>query len=122
MLQGTISLLRVADARKSEAFFRDKLGFQTTWDHAPGDGLPVFVEIARDRVAFHLSEHSGDGPERIQLYVNVDDAQVLHDEFVGKGVEVIEPLHDAPWGHRVFVIEDLDGNTLRFGSPIIAPD
>ena len=118
MLLRTISMLRVADARASEAFFRGKLGFETSWEYDPGDGYPVFVEVTRDWVSFHLSEHDGDGPPGIQVYVGVRDAKALYDEFLAKGVEIAEPPSEAPWGEVVFVIQDLDGNTLRFGSPI----
>ena len=116
MLLRTISMLRVADARASEKFFCDKLGFRTTWEYDPGEGYPVFLEVARDEVAFHLSEHEGDGPSAIQIYVCVADAEKLYDEFIAKGVEIAEPPHEAPWGDIVFVMQDLDGNTLRIGS------
>lgn len=118
MLKGTISLLRVKDARKSQAYFQDKLGFRTTWEHDPGDGFPVFLEVARDHVAFHLSEHEGDGPFGITVYINVADAQSLHDEFASRGVEIAEPIQEAEWGETTFAINDLDGNTFRFGSPV----
>lgn len=117
MFQSTISTLRVADARASEAFYRDKLGFRTTWDHDPGDGHPVFVEVARDGVAFHLSEHEGDGPEKVSIYVNVADAAALFRDFQKRGVKISSPLEDMPWGHKVFTLEDPDGNILRLGSP-----
>ena len=114
-------MLRVTDARKSQAFFQDRLGFKTTWEHDPGDGFPVFLEVSRDAVSFHLSEHEGDGPLGIQVYVNVADAGLLSEEYGAQGVEFVEPLHDAEWGERVFVIQDPDGNLLRFGSPIPTP-
>ncbi len=118
MLQGTISMLRVADARKSEAFFCGKLGFRKTWEYDPGDGYPVFMEVTRDAVSFHLSEHEGDGPAGIQLYVNVADAKALYEEFTSRSVDIGNAPEEAPWGHLVFELQDLDGNTLRFGSPI----
>ena len=118
MLQSTISMLRVANARLSEKLFRDVFGFETTWEHDPGDGQPVFIEVVRDAVAIHLSEHEGDGPIGIQVYVNVSDAKALHDEFDSRGANITQPLQDSPWGHLIFEVNNLDGNTLRFGSPI----
>jgi catechol 2,3-dioxygenase-like lactoylglutathione lyase family enzyme len=117
MLRSTISLLSVASARQNESFFRDQLGFKTSWEFDPGEGGPVFLEVTRDEVAFHLSEHEGDGPRGIQVYVIVDDAKALHDEFKSRGVMIVESLHESEWGHLVFSLEDLDMNTLRFGSP-----
>ena len=118
MLEGTISMLRVKDARASERLFCDTFGFRKTWEYDPGDGYPVFVEVTRDKVSFHLSEHEGDGPTGIQVYVNVTDAQALFDELRAQNATINEPPHEAPWGHLVFELQDLDGNTLRFGSPI----
>lgn len=118
MLRGTISMLRVANARASEKLFCEKLGFEKTWEHDPGDGYPVFLEVARDKVAFHLSEHEGDGPAGIQIYVNVTNARELYDEFIAKGAEIADPPSEAEWGEVVFELQDLDGNTLRFGSPV----
>ena len=110
-------MLRVKDARASEALYCGKMGFRKTWEDDPGDGHPVFIEVTRDQVSFHLSEHKGDGPEGIQIYVCVENAQKLYDEFVANGLDLPDPPNEAPWGETVFECQDLDGNTLRFGSP-----
>jgi len=117
MFQRTISMLRVKDARASEAFYREKLGFSNSWEHDPGDGFPVFIEVSRDSVSFHLSEHEGDGPEKIQVYVNVKDAKVLYEDLISKDVKIDNPPEEMPWGETVFELQDPDGNTLRIGSP-----
>ena len=118
MLQSTISMLRTKDARRSEAFYCGLLGFEKSWEYDPGAGYPIFLEVSRDQVAFHLSEHEGDGPLEVQVYINVEDAEALHQELVSRGTPVKDALHEAEWGHLVFSVEDPDGNTLRFGSPL----
>jgi len=118
MLLGTISMLRVAKARESQRFYCDKLGFEVSWEHDPGDSEPVFLEVRRDDVALHLSEHEGDGPPGVQVYDNVSDARALYDEFTGKGVEIAEAPAEAPWGELVFEVRDPDGDILRIGSPL----
>jgi uncharacterized glyoxalase superfamily protein PhnB len=117
MFLGTISMLRVAGAKASQKMYCEQLGFATSWIDDVGDGSPVFVEVTRDAVAFHLSEHVGDGPLAVQLYVNVADAFALYAEFCERGVDIAALPEQAPWGHTVFEVVDLDGNTLRFGSP-----
>ena len=116
-LRGVIPTFRVRDASAAEAFYCDKLGFKTSWEYDPGDGYPVFVEVVRDNVALHLSEHEGDGPEGISIYVNVADARALYGDVLAAGAEVPEPPQEAEWGEIVFSLIDPDGNTLRFGSP-----
>ncbi|MGI9391050.1 MAG: bleomycin resistance protein [Boseongicola sp.] len=107
---------RVKNARKAEAFYRDTLGFKTSWEDDPGDGHPIFVEMSRGDVSIHLSEHEGDGPEGVSVYVDVDDARGLHGEVTSNGGKADAP-ESMPWGHVVFVVTDPDGNVMRFGSP-----
>ena len=114
-LNGIIPTFRVSDARAAERFYCEILGFRTSWEHDPGDGYPVFIEVARDSVAIHLSEHDGDGPEGVSIYVNVADARALHAEVTGKGASASAP-EAMPWGDVVFEVTDPDGNVMRFGS------
>lgn len=114
---GTIPTFRVKDTAAAEVFYRDKLGFTTSWEHDPGDGHPVFLEMVRDNIALHLSEHEGDGPEEVSIHINVTDARALFREFLSAGAEIPDPPQDAEWDEVVFSLNDLDGNTLRFGSP-----
>ena len=118
MLRSTISMLRVLDARKSEVFFCTQLGFKKSWEYDPGNGEPVFLEVIRDNVAFHLSEHEGDGPLGVQVYVNVENSKALYDESVSGGAPVVGPPYESEWEHLVFTVEDLDVNPLRIGSPL----
>lgn len=110
-------MLRVTDARASEKFYCQKLGFKKSWEFDPGEGEPVFIEVTRDKVSLHLSEHAGDGPLGVQIYINVANAGLLYDELSSNGVSIDDPPYDAEWGHTVFELQDLDGNTLRIGSP-----
>ena len=116
-LQAIIPTFRTRDACITEAFYRDKLGFRTTWEHDAGDGHPVFLEIARDDVAIHLSEHAGDGPESVSVYVNVANARALFDAVTAMGAETHGAPEQMEWGEVVFSLSDPDGNVLRFGSP-----
>ena len=116
-LQSVISTLRVQDAEASFAFFA-KLGFEKVWEHRESEDFPLFIEVRRDSVSLFLSEHEGDGPQGVQIYVLVDDAQSLHDQFRAAGVACESAPEQQPWGHLVFGMEDLDGNVLRFGSPV----
>ena len=51
------------------------------------------------------------------LYLHVDDADQLAQEWRAAGAEVTEP-QDFPWGKHEGSHTDPDGNTIRFGSPL----
>jgi uncharacterized glyoxalase superfamily protein PhnB len=43
------------------------------------------------------------------LWLQVRDVDAVHDELVAKGVEIIRPPRDEPWGLREMWIADPDG-------------
>jgi catechol 2,3-dioxygenase-like lactoylglutathione lyase family enzyme len=49
-------------------------------------------------------------------YLEVADADSLHNEWADLGVRVIRPLEDKPWGLREFALVDDDGNLIRVAS------
>ena len=54
-------------------------------------------------------------------YVWVDDANALHAEFAGKGVNVTRGLCDQVYGCRDFEVDDCNGYRLCFGHDLSAP-
>jgi hypothetical protein len=51
-------------------------------------------------------------------YIAVDDADALHDEWVGAGVGETGELFDPGFGVWEAAHTDADGNLIRFGSPV----
>ena len=49
-------------------------------------------------------------------YAEVVDADALHAELAGRGVELINPLRDEPWGMSEFGIRTVDGHRMMFGA------
>ena len=56
-------------------------------------------------------------PVKHSAYLWVDDSDALAEEWRGVGAEVHMP-EDTEWGQHEGAMVDLDGNVLRFGSPI----
>ncbi len=59
-VEKVIPILRIFDYRKAIEFYVDWLGFKIEWEHTFEDNTPVYMEITRDGIALHLSEHHGD--------------------------------------------------------------
>ncbi len=61
----TVPLLRIFSVEKAKEFYCDYLGFQVDWEHTFEPNTPIYLQISRGSLRFHLSEHHGDGsPER----------------------------------------------------------
>ena len=105
-------ILGVRDVSAAVEFY-GRLGF-TTRLYA---GAPYgFAE--RNGVELHLGGVP-DGQEwtRTSAYLYVDDADQLAEEWRAAGAEVHGP-EDTEWGQHEAALVDLDGNVIRFGSPM----
>lgn len=104
----------VKDMERAVAYYRDVLGFDPLFLH--GDP-PTYAVLKRDDVHIHLfpehMEHHQAGFSN--CYVNVDNVEALHREYVSKGVPIVHELKVKSYGMKDFVIADLDGNHLGFG-------
>lgn len=122
MLRQSIAVLHMTDAARTEAFYRDRLGFQLDFEvpASPDRRDPCYLGVSREGVALHLSSHAGDAVVGGAVYFLVEDVDALHAEFVSRGT----PIHIAPvdqtWGMRELYVRDPDGNSLRFGAPVPA--
>lgn len=120
--------LIVNDVPASLAFYRDRLGFEITFQGpAPDD---VFFGIVRRGGAQILLKAVGVAPvpnctrdvkkgiARWDAFVNVPDPDALAAEFASRNVEFCEPLEDTDDGLRGFALKDADGYVLFFGRPL----
>ena len=70
----------------------------------------------RDNLTLHLAgADETESPGGGSLYLHVDDAEKLADEWRAAGVEFVEP-QDKEWGKYEGSHRDADGNLIRFGS------
>ena len=97
-------------------FYRDRLGMSVrqAWDH-PGDRgtLLSFGGKTSNTVieVIELGEEAVPGvkPINVVLSIEVSAVDEWHDQLIDREVTIARGLEDAPWGHRSFGIDDLDG-------------
>ena len=116
MAQRVIPQLRMTNWQRTRAFYEQGLGFHVEWEHRIAPGLPVFTEVKCDRLSLFLTEHKGDCQVGGAAYIVLDDVDTFYREITGRGVKVLEPPEDAPWGGREMSVMDPDGNRLRFAT------
>jgi len=112
--------LMVADVTKAHSYYADRLGFRSPrmWGDPPTfciaqrDGLELMLaQVDPGKQVHPNAENDG----RIDAYFWVNDADALHAEFAGKGVEILCEPEDQVYGMREFLVRDLDGHVLAFG-------
>jgi len=59
-VEQVIPIFRIFDYAKAVEFYIDWLGFHIDWEHRFDDNSPIYMQITRDGMAMHLSEHHGD--------------------------------------------------------------
>lgn len=109
------------------AFYRDRLGFDITFQGPEPDDI-FFGIVERGGAMIMLKAVGVDpvpnctrdvkkGIARWDAYLCVPDPDALAAEFASRNVEFSEPLKDTHDGLRGFELRDVDGYVLFFGRP-----
>ncbi|MFD2645006.1 glyoxalase superfamily protein [Pseudomonas japonica] len=113
-LQRAIPVLRMFSVEHSKAFYLDFLGFTLEWEHRFAADLPLYVQIRRDDVVLHLTEHYGDATPGSTVFLPVADIAALEQELAARRHGYARPSAvDVGWG-RQMEVADPCGNRLRF--------
>jgi catechol 2,3-dioxygenase-like lactoylglutathione lyase family enzyme/GNAT superfamily N-acetyltransferase len=119
-LSGAIPQLRTTDLDASIRFYTTTLGLALEFRYED-----FYAGIRAGRHLFHLKLADEKDPSiafvdrggHFHLYLETDDVAAAADALKGKGVPLVQDVHDTPWGTREFVIKDDQGHTLYIGSP-----
>jgi catechol 2,3-dioxygenase-like lactoylglutathione lyase family enzyme len=120
-------LFVVRDVPATLAFFRDKLGFDVTFEGPePADVFFGIVERGSAMFMFKavgvepVPNYTRDVKQGIaawDAYVHVADPDSLAAELASRGVTFFRPLHDNSDNLRGFEIQDVNGYVIYFGRP-----
>lgn len=115
----TIPVIRIFDEEKAKEFYLGFLGMNLDWEHRFEVNSPVYLQVSRGNLVFHLSEHSGDCSPGSKVFVNTSDIDELHLEIVSKGYKYNRPeIATAPWGDRVIEVIDPFSNKILFNEQV----
>ena len=110
------------------AFYRDKLGFEVTFQGPEpddiffgivkrGDAMIIVKDVGVEPVP-NYTRDIGKGWARWDAYLHVPDPDSLAAEFASRGLEFFQALGaDGDDGLRGFAVQDADGYVLYFGRP-----
>ena len=113
--QQVVPILRIFDVAKADEFYLGFLGFKVDWEHRFDDNAPLYRQISRGDLVFHLSEHHGDGSPGARLRVMMTGVEAFHREISSKGYRYMRPgLDKSPMGTLETGAIDPFGNLIRF--------
>ena len=111
----TIPILRIFDVGKAREFYVGFLGFTVDWEHRFDGGAPLYMQVSRDGLMLHLSEHHGDACPGSTVLVRMTGLEAYHREITAKGYGYMRPgIEPMPWSARVMEVTDPFGNRIRF--------
>jgi lactoylglutathione lyase len=118
--------LYVQDVARSEAFYRDGLGFKPAF-RWPAEGPSTFVYLRLEPVGIGIGAADGEnvhgnpvvpGSGAFELCVYVDDMDAACARLRDLDARELRSPVDEPWGERRAYFADPDGNTLHLAVTI----
>ena len=120
-----VPAIRVPDMAAAIEFYRDQLGFRVERG-GPEDGNVALsfgdARIMLDRVPtdYYSASYNEAIAKRMgasaptALYIESPDLDAHHERLEKRGIEIVDPIADRPWGQREFTVADPHGNWLSF--------
>ncbi len=110
-----IPVLRIFDLAKSTEFYIEWMGFAVDWEYRFGENFPLYMQISRDGITLHLSEHHGDCSPGAKVFIQCSDLAGYHALLTQKNYRYNKPgLETAPWNALCMEVTDPFGNKLLF--------
>ena len=93
------------------------LGFRVDQEARFDETAPLYMQVSRDGLVLHLSEHYGDGSPGAHFHVEIEDVRELHAELAAKNYGYLRPglVNDSHWGTVQLCLIDPFGNKLDLG-------
>jgi catechol 2,3-dioxygenase-like lactoylglutathione lyase family enzyme len=111
----TVPILRSFDEAKAREFYVGFLGFSVDWEHRFEPELPLYMQVSRDGLVLHISEHHGDATPGAHIRVEIKGVRDLHVELIAKRYKNNRPGLERPeWGGLEVTVVDPCRNLITF--------
>ena len=115
MERKVIPVLRIFDYDKTIEFYVQWLGFTIDWEHRFDDNAPIYMQVSKEHITLHLSEHHGDCCPGGKVYIEYSNLTFYHRKLIDKQYKYNRPgLENPPWGGISMEVVDPFQNKLLF--------
>ena len=113
-------ILQASDVDRLSRFYVEAFGFEVSYRFPP-DGAIDYVFLKLAPLGIGIARHAGGAsparePAAFELWIYADDADAAVERVIGAGATLLEPPTDQPWGERVALVADPEGNRIRIGA------
>ena len=98
---------------ESREFYADFLGFDVAMDMG---WVMTFASGSNPTAQVTVLAGSDDAAPHPQMSIEVADVDALHAKAVARGLQIVYPLTDEPWGVRRFYVVDPNGTVINIMS------
>ncbi len=114
-IEKTIPILRIFDYQKAVEFYVGWLDFKIVWEHHFEENTPVYMEVIKDDLTLHLSEHHGDATPGSKVFVWCTDLKAYHQQLIEKNYKYNRPGFEEAF-YDAWCVEVIDpfGNKISF--------
>ena len=111
----TVPILRSFDETKAREFYLGFLGFAVDWEHRFEPETPLYMQVSRAGIVFHISEHHGDATPGTHVRVEITGVREFHAELASKRYKNNRPGLEQPvWGGLEMTVFDPSNNRITF--------
>jgi catechol 2,3-dioxygenase-like lactoylglutathione lyase family enzyme len=107
------------DPAEARRFYEGFLGFRLAMDE---DGLMMFASPSTPTTQLIVAWPSPTALDprvrEVSVSIQVEDVDAAHADAQARGLEIVYPLTDEPWGIRRFFVRDPAGQTINVSSHI----
>jgi lactoylglutathione lyase len=117
MFTEAFPILSTSDVGRALVFYRNPLGAAVTYQF-PNEGEPGYVALRVGGSYLGVTRQEEPGElvnDRITIWVYADDCDAAVAMLAAAGVTVVQEPADQPWGERMGIVTDPDGNRVIVG-------
>jgi len=114
-----VPIFRSFNEAATKSFYIDFLGFDLAFEHRFEPGFPLYMGVQMGDCELHLSEHYGDASPGSSVRIEIPDVHAYCQALNDKKTHHARPgVQTQDWGFHDMTINDPNGNTLIFCTPV----
>ena len=106
------AVVSVEDVARTVGFYEQELGLEL--EHEMWGDPPEHASVTVGATTVHFEKRTPTKPATAYLTLYVTGVDELFADYRDRGITITAEPEDQPWGGRIFMIDDVDGNMVMF--------